>query len=167
MHNLQHTVQLVLINRYTCVASTLMKIEAISITSKRVFSHSSCQLCPLQLVLRFLSQQIVLAVLELYTNGIIQYVLICICFFLFNISLLRFTHTVTSIDSSLFFKMLIGIYYNLSSHLFVCGHLSCFHVLTGLKKEAINPAVQVFLWAYVLISLWSDITRTQGGSITL
>lgn len=41
-------------------------------------------------------------------------------------------------------------------------YVGCFHILTILKRTAINALVQVFLWIYVFISLQSGLRGTQG-----
>ena len=38
-------------------------------------------------------------------------------------------------------------------HIFVCGHLGCFHLLAIINNSAVNICVQVSVWTYIFISL--------------
>lgn len=164
MHNLKHTVQWVLINEYICVASTLSKILAISITLKRVFIPSSCQFPSphIQPVLWFLFtiDEFYLFLNFTLTGSFTMYFFVSAFFCstyhfeihpLLHVSLVHYFLKCWPVFHCMYILEFIQS--------LVHGHLSCFHVLTVRKHEAMNTAVQAFLWTYSSIPLWSGITR--------
>lgn len=105
----------------------------------------------------FLSDTLVLHVLELHINGIIQYVLFWVWeFFLLNIMSIRFIHVITSIMSSSLFIVqwyfILWIYHNLFIHYPIYRSLICFQCLT---------IMHITLWTFLYTSLIEEKKKNE------
>lgn len=98
-----------------------------------------------------------LQLVESHVCGIKQYVHFYVWLLSLRKMFFRFSHIVTCIESSLpfidYWYSIIWMNHNLYIYSCADGHLDGLHISDTMNKAAMNPLVQVFMWAYVFISL--------------
>lgn len=123
----------------------------------------------------FFHNRWVLSVLELHKPGIIQCVLFCICLFcstyfsdsptLLHVSILN-----NFLNTDRYSTLYIHMHSQRHTHTYLVYLSTCswtFRLFPCFDcyEASINTPVQVCLWTYIFISLWSGITRTYGRCV--
>ena len=112
---------------------------------------------PKQTLTCFLSLQVNLHFLGIYTNKIIQYMSPFLRIISLRTNTLMFIHVVACINISFLLitkhQSILWTHQNLFLQFHIDRLLGWFHILPNTNKDAINIYKEVFLWTYTFISL--------------